>query len=98
VHEVPAPQLPLLALDDEQPLAVDDEEVLLVGLPVVEPDRLAPLQHVEADADLRELRFALEDAAQSASAALAPACFARVDDERDVALNSWRFRGLPAAW
>jgi hypothetical protein len=39
VHEVPLPQLPFLAFDDEQRPAGEDEEVLLVVLPVVEAGR-----------------------------------------------------------
>jgi hypothetical protein len=40
VYEVPLPQLPFPSLDDEQRLAREDEEVLLVVLPVVPPGRL----------------------------------------------------------
>jgi hypothetical protein len=35
MHEVPGPERPLLALDEQQTLARDDEEVLLIGLCVV---------------------------------------------------------------
>jgi hypothetical protein len=34
MHEVPRAQLPLLAFDDQNCFARDDEEVLLIGLPV----------------------------------------------------------------
>ena len=40
VDEVPLPERPLLLLDDQQRLAGEDEEVLLVGLPVVAAERL----------------------------------------------------------
>lgn len=33
MNEVPLPQGPLLALDDEQRLAREDEKVLLIGFP-----------------------------------------------------------------
>jgi hypothetical protein len=39
VHEVPLLQSALLPLDDEQRLAREDEEVLLLGLPVVRASR-----------------------------------------------------------
>ena len=49
------PEQPLLAFDDGATLALEHEEVLLVvGLLVVERARLAGLQHVEPDAELRE--------------------------------------------
>ena len=54
VHEVPLPQLPLLALDDEQRLAGKDQEVLLIGLPVVHRHRLARLEHGETESEVRE--------------------------------------------
>ena len=56
VHEVPLPQRPLLALDDQQRLAREHEEVLLVGLPVVHPHRLARARARRGDAELREVR------------------------------------------
>ena len=56
VHEVPLPQRALLALDDEQRLAREHEEVLLIGLPVVHRHRLARPEHDEVDPDLREVR------------------------------------------
>jgi hypothetical protein len=77
VNKIPPPQWPFLALDDQQRLALEHEEVLLIGLPVVHPDRLTGSQHVEADPELREVRFAFEDAAQSAPLTLAPARFMR---------------------
>src|SRR3954452_6653025 len=50
VHEVPSTQPPLLPLDDQQRLTREHEEVLLVGLPVVQPDRLARPEHQDGDA------------------------------------------------
>src|SRR5262245_7054249 len=41
VDEVPLTERPLLSLDDEERLAVHDEEVLLIGLPVVHRHRLS---------------------------------------------------------
>ena len=60
VDKVPLPQRPLLALDEEQRLARENEEVLLVGFPVVHPDRLARPEDEQGDPDLWELRLALE--------------------------------------
>ena len=44
----------LFALDDQQSLSGDGEEVLLVGFPVVHSDRLARLEDHEEDPELRE--------------------------------------------
>ena len=60
VHEVPLPQRPLLALDEQQGVAGEHEEVLLVGFPVVHADGLARPEHEERDPDLREVQQALE--------------------------------------
>src|SRR6185369_7782551 len=55
VDEVPGAQFSLLALDEQQALAGEDEEVLLLVLAVIEPVGLAGLEHVEPEAELREL-------------------------------------------
>src|SRR5688500_11279793 len=52
VHEVPLPQRPFLALDDDERLAGEYEEVLLVGFPVVHPDRLAWPEEEQVDSEL----------------------------------------------
>src|SRR5919201_2813832 len=54
VDEVPSPERTLLSLDQEQALAGEDEEVLLARLGVVEPARLARLEHGQREADARE--------------------------------------------
>ena len=54
MHEVPRLQPPLLALDEQQALAREHEEVLLVVLAVVHAARLPGLQHGQRVADLRE--------------------------------------------
>ena len=81
VHEVPASERALLALDDQQRLAGEHEEVLLVGLPVVHRHRLARPEHEEVDADLPEVRLALERQALPPSLAVTPACLAGIQDE-----------------
>jgi hypothetical protein len=50
VHEVPLAQRPLLALDDQERLAAEHQEVLGVGLPVIHADRLARLEAQQLDA------------------------------------------------
>ena len=54
VDEVPGAQVPFLLLDDEEALAGEHEEVLLLRLGVVEAARLPRLEDVEAEAELRE--------------------------------------------
>ena len=54
VEEVPRPQEPLLPFDEQPALARQNEEILLLRLSVVEAVRLAPLEHVQPDAELRE--------------------------------------------
>src|SRR5205807_2056702 len=54
VHEVPGVKISLLALDDQEALAGQDEEVLLCSLAVVQPHRLSRLEDVEVDAKLAE--------------------------------------------
>src|SRR5512142_2752438 len=54
VNEVPRPQGNLLILDEEKALAGEDEEALLVPLPVIEAHRLAGQEPVEIDPDLAE--------------------------------------------
>ena len=53
-------KLPLLALDHEDALAGDDEEVLLADLAVVHAGRLAGLEHGDPDAELLEVAVAFE--------------------------------------
>ena len=60
VHEVPRLQPALLAVEDEDALPGDDEEVLLIRLAVVHAVRLAGLEHGDAEADLGELRLPFE--------------------------------------
>jgi hypothetical protein len=60
MEEVPGSQGPLLALDDQQRFAGKQQEVLLVVLPVVDRHRLARPENLDVDAELREVRAALE--------------------------------------
>ena len=88
VYEVPPLQRPLLALDDEDSLA-RQQEVLLVSLPVVHRHCVTRLERDEMHGVLLELRLAFEDAVrarpsagrQSASRALStnqPSPFGRI--------------------
>src|ERR1043166_6864614 len=85
VHEVPLLQVPLVALDDRDALAAEDEEVLLVHLAVVPASRLARLEHRDRVADLRERGvLTLEDARRAEHVVLHPWRVADVDDEPAV--------------
>jgi hypothetical protein len=81
VHEIPLPQWPLLALDDQQRLAGEDEEVFLIGLPVVHAHRLARREHIETDSNLREGGFAFEAQTLSSPPLVAPRAVTGVEDE-----------------
>src|SRR5690242_20616128 len=78
----------LLAFDDRQALAGEDEEALLVGLAVVHGDGLAGPHDREVEAELVEVLVALEVARDAERTLLVPV---RVADVRDVpghAMNS----------
>jgi hypothetical protein len=82
VHEVPGAQVALLILDDQDALALQDEEVLLLGLAVVERVRLAGLENDKPDPELRERLVELRElGGVSEVPADAPPGVARVDDE-----------------
>src|SRR5262245_27100877 len=85
VDEVPLAQRTLLPLDDQHAFTGEDEEVLLVGLPVVHPDRLARAEDVEEDAHLSEARPPVERKREATLRALAPAGLGRVEHEPAVA-------------
>src|SRR5207244_5672997 len=96
MHEVPRSQPPYLALDQQQALAREDEEVFLVRFAVVEAARPAGLDHREGESDVRELaslearavandgHVGLEDAAPAEGLVRQPGCLADVDDEPTV--------------
>ena len=96
MHEVPGPEPPLLALDEQQALAREHEEVLLVVLAVVHACGLAGLQHADIDPDLREPRLALEPRV-GAEVALPPERLARVQHEPALALGN-EAGGGPKVW
>src|SRR4051794_1213353 len=94
VHEVPRLQRPLLALRDQERLAGDHEEVLLVCLPVVHGHRIAGIEHEDVDADLREVRVGVEAHHPAARPAVVPDDITRVDDEPALALGGESALGL----
>ena len=61
------------ALDEQQALAGEHEEVLLRPLAVVVADRLARLEHVQVQPELLEAALALEVAVEAEGAGVAPA-------------------------
>jgi hypothetical protein len=67
VDEVPRAKPSLVALDQQQALAGQDEEVLLARLTVIEGARLSRLHHAERVSDLSERRcaFAFEGAGRA---------------------------------
>jgi lipoyl synthase len=83
VDEVPGAQRSFLAFDEQERLAGEDEEVLLVGLPVIHGHRLAGAQDEKCDAELRELRLTVsfEPADEAAWATVEPLGITPVHDE-----------------
>ncbi len=87
VDEVPRAEGALLAFDDQQRLAGENEEVLLVRFPVVHRHRLTRPEDPQVDADLREMLLALEDADGAATGRGPPWRVAGVDDKPAVLLG-----------
>ena len=84
MDEVPCLEPSLLALDQRETLALEDEKVFLRRLGVVAAVRLARLQDAQRDPELREERVVAtpERAAVPEHVAMAPpGGVARVDDE-----------------
>ena len=81
MDEVPRLERPLLALDQQQALALEDEEVLLLVLAVVHARRLAGLKDADVDPELRELRLRALEARERAEVAVEPARLLRVQHE-----------------
>src|SRR5207244_13433359 len=98
MDEVPRAQLSLLAFDDQNCLARNDEEGLLVGLPVVHGHRFARPEHERIDAELFESPLAFEIVADDADGAAAvdvtPLGVAHVEDEPSLALRDEPVLGL----
>ena len=85
VDEVPLPQRPFLSLRDQQRLPVHDEEVLLIGLPVIHRHRITRAEHEEIDADLRPVLARLEVADGTALAPVVPGRVASIEHEPTLA-------------
>jgi inosine-uridine nucleoside N-ribohydrolase len=97
VEEVPLPETSLLPLHDEQALARDDEEILLVRLGVV-PARVLRIEHRDVEAKRRpRLVLGLEPRASPHAVLSDPADVTGVDDvpatglrgEPVVGLDEW---------
>ena len=82
------PEPPLLPLDQEQALAREDEEPLLVLLAVVHAARLPGREDGDVEPDLGEAHVALERGVAAEDLVLPPAGLARVDDEPALALRA----------
>src|SRR4051794_19932990 len=104
VEEVERGQRPLVALDDQQCLALEDEEVLLPGFMVVQRHGTAGLDHVERDPEVVEVRLALTaEAGARPHVVVQPLRVASVDDEpagrlRDAVLQSCLHGAGVPAW
>lgn len=98
VHEVPRAQVPLLAFDEQNSFARNDEEILLIGLPVVHGHRLARSERECIDAELFGLPLAFEVVERYADGAaavdLTPYGVAHVEDEPSLALRDEPMLGL----
>jgi hypothetical protein len=81
VEEVPRVQLALLALDDQQTGAGQDEKPLLRILSVIPPQRLTRLEEVDVDAELPERPLALEVAGEAERPVIPPAAVPCVEHE-----------------
>src|SRR5881409_2213392 len=92
MHEVPRAELPLLAFDDQNRLARDDEEVLLVAFPVVHGHRLARLQDERVDAELAglappALEVVSDDTDGTAASGVTPLGLPHVEDVPTLTLR-----------
>src|SRR5439155_2596392 len=81
VDKVPLSERALFAFDDEQRLAGEHEEVLLVDLPVVHRHRLARPEDDEVNTQLRKLQLTLELGIGAPTLDVSPWRVARVEHE-----------------
>ena len=93
VHEVPLPQRALLTFDDQERIAGDDE-VLLVGLPVIHRHRLSRLENLDVDPDLGEVLLAFEIAEGAAAGDVVPARRSGIQDVPAVSARDESVLGL----
>jgi hypothetical protein len=88
VHEVPLLQPPLLALDQKQALAGEDEEVLLLVLAVIHARGLPRLEDADVETDLLEARVRALEARVGAEVTVLPDGLLRVQDEPALPLRA----------
>ena len=81
VNEVPLSQRALLSFDNRERLTGENQEVLLIRLPVVHRQRLAGSENSEVDPELREVRLALEVGTKATTLEVDPRRLAHVEDE-----------------
>ena len=99
MHQVPRTQLPHFALHNQGRFPRDDEEVLLVGLPVVHAHRLARPEHERIDAELGGVpapafEVVGDDADGAAAVGVTPLGVAHVEDVPASALRREPVLGL----
>jgi hypothetical protein len=87
VDEVPSLQGSLLAFDEQQALAREDEEVLLRALAVIQARGLPGLEDADVDPELLELGLAFEDCPRAELLVLDPSRLFREDDAPDLAFR-----------
>jgi hypothetical protein len=88
MDEVPGPQAALLALDEQQALAGEDEEVLLLVLAVVHARGLAGREHADVDPEAREALVPLEAGERAEGPVEPPLRLAGVHDEPPLAYRN----------
>ncbi len=94
VDEVPRAEWALLALDDQERLAGNDEEVLLVGLPVVHRHRLSRPEHLDVDPELGEVLLPFQIAEGAAARDVVPARRTSIQDVPAVSAGDEPVLGL----
>ncbi len=85
MDESPRPEVAFLPFHQQERLAREDEEVLLIGLAVVHTRRLPGLEDADVDADLAELCVGTFEPGERSERAVLPARVAGIDDEPTVA-------------
>jgi hypothetical protein len=81
MNEVPRPQRVLFPFDDQEAFARENQEILLVGLPVILRHRLPRIKHAEVDSDLLEPDLTFKLAHRRTARRMMPTSLARVENK-----------------